>query len=305
MNRSVTTHVILLTEVEFENMREWHKLAAQYPDREFQSRFKQLFPLSSLLRSGIWTSSLKIEEDWEHAVVLTPEGDEVLSCPEMEEAAFSIAEKKFLLVRTLFHNGLLVDVQRTDIRTVELLSEKKLLNHEVLIPWMFDRVLYDRAFDLNVGSRNENLTPAQTTELLRETSPGVFQIGSAVLGPFGICPSAQGRDFPILREVVLGHCADPNCSAIHVSRLTSSESPLLDGVSLVGRSLKRSPTLQSPWARMFVELTLPPHFYYDDYWPGDIVWFLGNAFSHQELQDLLHRVLSLFGRACFINSASA
>ena len=277
-------------------MRDWQKLRAENPDVQFQRRFQDLYCLRTFLYQSVWMESFVAEDEWNEVLEFTPAGVAFLESESHKGLHLSETQLKLLVFLKFYQKDLLIDVTTSATPRIKDLIEGKLWSDQIKLPWFFDHLLYDRAFDLGIDRQDEKLSREETTALLEGTLIGVFQMAEQVVGPFGILSSSQPRRFSPMREVALGHCADPNCSALHVSRLSQIELQMSELVSRVAKDIEALQGERRDWSELFFKLTLPPGYYYDDYSLGGLVWFLGNGFSEGETRLLLTSLLQQKGK---------
>jgi hypothetical protein len=280
-----------------DDVKDWERLIAENEGTEFQKRFCDLYALRGILSNSVWSKSFVVDDEWGSAIRLSPDGTRLLQNGDIRECCGSEAAMAVLLFLRFAQQHLFLDALSTNVEKIRELVEQKLFSGEVKLPWLFEHLLYDKVFELGLDRRDARLSPEETVVLLDSTPIGVFQLGQYVAGPFGLLRSSQARNFPPMRDVVIGHCSDPNCAALHLSQLSSGESRLSEAIPRFSKLVEKLDGERREWNRAFLELSLPPGHYYDDYSLVSIVWFLGNAFSTNELRSVAAHLLNSRGKA--------
>jgi hypothetical protein len=265
------------------------QLKETYTDPEFQKASAELFALSWFLKKCLLPSGYKPPDAFGDAIHLTPAGKKWV--PHIQNAVIdiSLSEINLALFVKFFHHELFIDVTATNPETIRKVLDGEIVGERVRYPWIYDRLLYDRFFDM-FPSMTEELSYADTVKLLENTPQGVFQIRDIVVGPFGALNSSCHRFLPPARTVPLWHCSDPSCEALHRVLLSAGESKVVEAVAFISKESVKVDGSPSDWAGFFVGFAGTPE-YYDDMQLGQLPWLLVNAFSETELQNILIRLI--------------
>lgn len=255
-----------------------------------QSRDKldELFAIRQFIRFGIRTPSFTVSQDSVDAISLTAKGNEALD----HLATIGYDDKlrssvgKFAVFLVFFHEDLFIDIDNTNSAPLRKLLNESVLSGSLRYPWLFDHILYDRAFDQFV-EMPEHISRAETESLLRDTPPGVFQIGNLVIGPLGLAESAQSRVFRPRNDILLSHCADATCNHPHVGQISVGGGLLGGLTSDIAKNLAGD---ASDYREFITEMQVG-YSWYDDYAWKNLPWLLGNAFSEREARILLAEVI--------------
>lgn len=263
---------------------------------EFCNKFVHLFSCKDFFGQGIRKKAYTPDAQLTSAIAFTAEGEKLVDTVQGSHGV-SLDEARFIVFLVFAHDELLVEVEETDTSTVEKVLNAELLSGKIRFPWVFEHELYDRAFQLFPHLAADDLTASQTEDLLRDTSPGVFQLGTLVVGPFGLLHSLERRWCPPVRQIALSHCSDPTCGHVHYARLAQLDSKLHDIRAAVQDALEQERGPSSTWYGFFSDLLLPQNYYYDETWYGKVMWLLANGFSKREMERILLRALERSGKA--------
>src|ERR1039458_3752966 len=274
----------------------WHNkisIAAKYQDTAFFDSLKKLVSLREFFRLGLKQDGFRAPEEFT-GVAPTPEGNAIieilksLECPLSEPADIS-----YVVFMLFNHEELFVDVDQTDPAPLFSALDRSMREGLIKFPWIFDHLLYDRAFTL-FPDKPDHLSPAQTRLLLNETPAGVFQLDTLVSGPGGLRESEQPRLMQPLRDLLLWHCSDATCGALHKGFLTQSDSKYGAALSSVRKILdKKGP--ESEWLDAAYH-GMRPQAWTDDFAPVDLPLLLGNGLSHREMKVVLRTLLDDGGK---------
>jgi hypothetical protein len=249
----------------------------------------ELFAIRQFLRFGFRAESFRASEEAINAIHLTPQGSEKLERLKalgLDENIRSTSGK-FGIFLTFFHQDLFVDVDKTDVAPLRELVHRNALSGALRYPWLFDHMLYDRAYD-QFAEMPEHISRAETERLLHDTPPGVFQIGTLLVGPLGLVESEQTRLFRPRNDILLSHCSDATCNHAHVAMISVGGGLLSKITSEVTKTLAGDP---SDYQGFVAELQVG-YSWYDDYSLKNLPWLLGNAFSEREIRILLADVIA-------------
>lgn len=264
------------------------ELESLYGKPSFKERVLKLYSVRELYRTGLRAKDFKPRSELLAAIEFTECGrqqiDRVvkhLNCS-LEDAKFSV----FLL---LFHHDLFVDVDNSKVaRILECLAED-ILQGGIRYPWLFDHILYDRAYE-NFAQKPTELTREQTDLLMSGSPEGVFQIGNFLVGPFGVLESEETRWFPPQMRIPLYHCADRMCGELHVAELSQPDQSHQQAFSTLRARLEQELGPASEWPR-WIRGLFSDHYWYNDFALANLAWLLGNGFSEKELSNVCQEVI--------------
>ena len=147
---------------------------------------------------------------------------------------------------------------------------------------MFEQRLAER-----LTAADSELDEADSRQLIAGIPQAVAQLGTLLVGPFGILTSSESRSlYPSLQTGPVP-CLDPGCAALHTVRLSGVTASaheaegILEGLASGGVA----------WRRKHEYAVGEDARYLDDLHPGSLPITLANAFSLQELQGLLAEVV--------------
>ena len=265
------------------------QLKETYTDPEFQKASTELFALSLFLKQCLLPPGYKPPDAFGDAIHLTPAGKKWV--PHIQDAVIdiSLSEINLALFVKFFHHELFIDVTATNPEIIRKVLDGEIVGERVRYPWIYDRLLYDRFFDM-FPIQTKELSYEEAVKLLENTPHGVFQIRDIVVGPFGVLNSSCHRFLPPVRTVPLWHCSDPSCEALHPVLLSTGESKVAEAVDFISKESKNADGTPSEWRGFFGDFAGSPD-WYDDMQLGQFPWLLVNAFSETEMQNILRRLI--------------
>jgi hypothetical protein len=265
------------------------QLSADHPDSDFRNCFADAFSLRIFLSQSLVAPDYKPQDSMADAVSLSSEGESWVkrlreSFPDMTEG-----EAKLAVFIVFSHHELFVDVHKTNVLALEADLNAEILGGNIIFPWVYGKLLYDRYFDMWPDQLKE-LPFDETVKLLQDTPPGVFQLRSFLIGPFGVLQSGTCRYLPPKRTVPLWHCSDPSCNSLHTVRLSSGRCRIAEGVTFIDRELNQLDEQPSEWSGFYGDFDGSPD-WYDHLHLEDLPWLLANGFSASELNAILRAVI--------------
>ncbi len=264
-------------------------------DPEFLKKFEDAFTLRLLLAGCIVPDNYTPQSELGDAVALSKRGQELFDELADTSAFASEAETKLAVFLAFYDDELLVDLDNSRTDTIQGFVEREVkAGANIRYPWVFDRELYDRYFEL-FGEPKNHLSYDETVKLLDGTSPGVFQLGKLVVGPFGLLRSQTRRRLLPTRKVPLWHCSDLSCQALHSAELATGRTSMHDVSSELSKLLSQRATRPSEWF-WFYEKNIGDDEWYDDRNAITFPWLLGNAFTELELRSLLASIFDCDGK---------
>lgn len=265
------------------------ELKQKYTDTTFLENFKNLFSLRTLFYSSIIKEGYTVPASIGDAIILTEYGQaiyEKLKQGKFKEEGDHIL--KFGLLMEFYHEELIVDVLKTDIKAIEKLLNTQVLDNSLIHPWTYGRLLYDKYFE-TFEEQEEILKPKDVIKLLDKTPKGVFQVGNYIIGSLGLTKSNVTRFIPPKRSVKLWHCADPSCTKFHEVHLSSGDSIMPELISEIDYLLRFE--MPSDWVRFYFDLIEHEDFYYDINRIIQTPYLLINTFGDSEIKSLLKDII--------------
>lgn len=187
----------------------------------------QLFALSLFWKALVLPAAYEPDSSWGELINLTEAGDEARAGIRGVTHDASDHRLNFAIFRLFAYHEILIDWHKSDPTGIELLFARELLAKEVLLPYRFGRLLYDRFNDRYKGSQTEHLSSEEVLKLLADTPPGVYQINSFLTGPLGLVHSNEKRFLPPSLFLPLWHCSDTGCRRLHRVELLPPELPVI------------------------------------------------------------------------------
>ncbi|MCY1003859.1 hypothetical protein OWM54_42615 [Myxococcus sp. MISCRS1] len=264
-------------------------MATVLPRQESRTQAQKIAAISVFYKRGIFTESLSPAPGLSQQLVPTATGRQALLALAENQADSSDDERALALLIMLFHDELLVDPDKTDVSAIEAMLHNHLLAGNLKLPWASGRILHDRFFELFPNHTGE-LSHDQTLQLLQKTPTGVFQIGTLLIGPLGVLESAQYRYAPPVGTVPVRYCSDPSCESLHPIEISDADGRivrLLGSLDDIRAEIFKE--AERDWLALLIDHSPD---YHDDLSLEDLPWFLGSAFSENELRQILKELLT-------------
>lgn len=176
--------------------------------------------LVAILESSIIRRNYKIPDDLNNAIQLTESGKR-LHKELVSHENVPVKEARLLVYLQSLHVDPLVDFEATDQNRIREAVSAQVVKREMLFPYTYGRLLYDRAAELFHDER-ERLNHEETLELLETQEPGVFHIGNFLVGPYGVIETKFHRGLRSRTRIPLQHCSDTACMSVHSVQLSTS-----------------------------------------------------------------------------------
>lgn len=257
-------------------------------DVNLRDRAAKLFAVRLLYKRSIRPQSFEPSQEFADAIAFTKQGEDLVATA-VREFGCSPNSAAFCVFLVFFHHDLLIDIEKTKVaKLLECLSHD-ILAHSVSFPWLFDHILYDRAFQ-SLPQRPRELSIKQTQDVLAGSPDGVFQVGQFVVGPFGVMQSDEKRLLLPTLSLPLYHCEDRMCGDVHVAWLAQPDSKHFEIVEKLDKFLGNDAGPASEWFEWLMD-QVSDHEWYDDLSLANLPWLLGNGFSQNELRDICEQII--------------
>jgi len=254
----------------------------------FNQAFVELFAISEFYRACIPRPDFAAAETFAVAVKPTPCGEGRLDIL-TTKLKLSDADARLALLLSPSHSEIEIDVMRTDYESLWDQLSADIIGQRIQFPWVYGRLLYDRFFEL-FPSRTRTLSDSETAKLIDGCPHGVFQIGSRLIGPFGVLISSELRYLYPATTAPLWHCSDPACTAIHPVKFSAPQIQAALGVRALS-SLRQTEGPSSEWFG-FYRQKADPYAWYDHMYPSTLPWLVANAFSQNEQKEIFIELIS-------------
>lgn len=254
-----------------------------FPNKEFRNHFKTLYSISHFLYNSIISSKYEIDRKVSEYIILTEAGKKLFQTLKKKFNDTENYKILYSIFLKFYGDELLVDVNKSNSVELGKLLNKQIISDTIKFPWIYGRVLYDKYFNEFEG-KDEELTNQEALRLLKNTPPGVFQLGTLIVGPFGVLESTIERYLPPIKNVNLWHCSDPSCTAFHSVRLKNPKTILSELLSDIYKIF--SETQKSDWHRFYIDLVHAEKYYDIDRLTA-VPTLLIDAFGNSELKILL------------------
>lgn len=264
-------------------------LARDYTDPAWRERFLELLAIVELLSHCVIEGNFKVSDELNRSIVLSEAGKKVRDQLITKETV-DAKDANLLCLLGLVHVEPLVDIAAIDVDRIIGAISTYILDGRIKFPFIFGRALYDGATAL-IPEERSILKHEDTLRLLEGRPQGVFHSGPFLIGPFGIHRVPHQRSLNPRMSVPIQHCADLSCAAVHSVRLTTSYDASINktraALYKVLDQVSKDPADWNGFVLDFTEGDFNPYEIDDG---STLPFLLGDGFSDEELQVLVHRV---------------
>ncbi|MEI5522471.1 hypothetical protein WB401_15715 [Streptomyces brasiliscabiei] len=263
------------------------ELLAEYSDSDIRDKILRLTALSEILTHCVVPYNYKVPGYLHEAVELTGYGEEKLQ--QFLRKRIPYAEGRLICLLEFAWIEPIIDPAKMDLHKLQEAISRQIRERDILLPFRFGRMLYDRAFEtLTLSDEADSIGLPETLSLLDGTPQGVFQEGNYVTGPYGILSSKQSRYYSPSRTVPLHHCSNPSCSAIHgVTLATNREASINKHRGEAAKVLRKESEVPSAWGsfvnQLFTDVMKPAR----DNAADGLIPLLGDALTEAEIRLLV------------------
>jgi hypothetical protein len=267
------------------------QIARLMDDATNKEKFADLFALRQLHRMSLPTLRYRPPKGFESAVQLTESALELTKEIEQSVPDATPSEIRFAFFMKFFHHDILVNIDLTELETIESMLCSAIRGKQIRYPWVYGLTLYNRFFEL-FPIETDTLSPKDTDSLLDGTESGVYQIRKYLVGPLGLLKLGHTRYNPPILEPALWHCSDLVCNAFHTVNLEKHPSAIDRISELLAASLRKEHGRASEWNKFFAQEVSGRPFYYDHLNSGQLHWLIGNAFDESEKMAIVTMALT-------------
>ena len=257
------------------------QLQDKYPSRETRTNILRLRGIAQLLTESIVVPKYRIPAHLHEPIKFTDAGESLINSLKTSRLN-QLGELRFACFLEGYHDELFLDPDGTDIDALRDGVSREIKERRIIHPPMFDRSLYDRAFEVFDHGTLDTLSTEDTFKLISEAEHGVFQCEDTVTGQFGALQSAEFRMVPPSDRVPLYHCHRRTCRTVHTTWLTTSHNAIVDARGKLSRRLSRT-TQASDWAGFLGAHTAELTGAYDDMRSSGIIGLIGQCLTIEEL----------------------
>jgi hypothetical protein len=267
----------------------------------FRGRLSDVLAVAGFYKTAIRNAGYNFPSRFVDSLILTERGKELVEFLILEGQGYSKEFATAIVGLEVFQgNDALVDIDRTNIEELIASLSAEIINGKLTFPWIFDRLLYDRTFTM-FPDHDKTISIEDTERLLADTPVGVFQLGSIIVGPLGALRSTTSRSLGPVSELLLSHCADPACNALHISTISQSDKTVPEALRLAKKFLQQGETKTSVGEQgQHFPFDSAADWYsshrqadwYNDFSLINLPLYVGDAFSHREVQTIAERLIA-------------
>ncbi|MGW9440300.1 hypothetical protein [Streptomyces sp. NPDC055607] len=275
------------------------ELEVKYPSLETRTNILRLEAISRFLSESIVVPKYRIPAHLHEPIKFTEAGQNLIESLKTSRLN-PLGEMRLACFLEVYHDELLVDPDATDIDALREALSTEIRERKIIHPPMFDRSLYDRAFEVLDHGMMDVLSTEDTFKLLSGAENGVFQVQDTVTGQFGALKSTEFRAVPPTDRVPLYHCHRQSCRVVHKTWLTTSQNPIIGARDKLSKRLSRT-TLASEWQAFLSRHSAKLTGAYSDVRSSGIIGLLGQCLTHDELRSVVK--LGFAGRGSELREA--
>jgi hypothetical protein len=265
------------------------ELDAKFTDRDWKRRFVQICDLVEILADCIIADDYQIPSELNAALQLSEAGV-AMKDRLIRKESVPAKEAHLMTALSIGNANLFLDIDNIDPERVKNAVNAQLEAGQIHFPFTYGREFYD-AFAKRHDEPKDVLTVIETSQLLSDVSPGVFQYGSLVTGPFGLLVSESGRSVRFSRRVPAYHCSDLQCGRLHPVHLTTSYEAPVNKLRSKIHDLLDADSDGADWWGFAEHITGLLSAVYSDHRAGTVVALVGDCLSDAELRALVERLL--------------
>jgi hypothetical protein len=268
-------------------VRSKDELLADYPDRALREKILLLSSLSNILTECIVPNNYRVPARLHESFKLTTYGEE--KTQQFLRKRIPYPEARLMCLLDFSWVDLLVDPVETNLADLREAISDQIKQREIIYPFIFGRLLYDKAFDtLDIPDGTHSINLAETLSLLAGIPQGVFQENTFITGPYGILESRQWRYYAPSRRVNLYHCSDLSCASVHgINLATGREASINKRRGDAAKILRTESETPGAWgsflSHIFDEIINPDR----DNAADGLIPLIGDAFTEAELKTLI------------------
>lgn len=260
-------------------------------DDQIEDAQLEFYGIRALLEACIVKDTYAVPRSLVDPIILSDSGAGLLGEFHEFRSRMPSAEGKLAVALQFGWRDELFVSPSTDLAGLRIALGDEIRSGRILFPFVFGREAHD-VLSTSFSSR-ARLQHTQSLEVLRATSPGVFQAGHSVVGPFGCVESLVARQMIMRPPAIPAYrCPDPLCTRVHNVVLTTGDSKIVKARRdleklLARRDYEGFPRRPRRFAEAYVAYTGGGLF--ED--PSSLIELLADTLSLVELQRVLSRVL--------------
>lgn len=221
-------------------------------------------------------------------IILSEEGSKFFSSYDDVKDRVEFVGYTALLMLYRKHK-LLINIEETDLISLERILNKALQQKKILLPWQFDNELYNKYYN-TIKIQKTSLDYETTVDFLNETSVGVYHSGKYIVGPWGLIETSVLRPLTPYNSYKLWHCPDVYCEAFHNVSFTGFSNKHQEGeICKLFKNFVNKKT--DEFYKEFLENVLPKSDSFDANKYNQMPIFLGNCFSEEEIRVIFEAAL--------------
>lgn len=245
----------------------------------------RLLSIRELLQSSVAAPKYKTPNHLHEPIKLTEAGDG-FARRLMKSNQVSWADARLACFLQYSYNGPLVDAEGSDFDAMLAGLGKEIIEGQIKHPYIFGRLLFDKAQAENIRQR-DSLSPDATWQFLSDTPCGVFQSNEVLVGPLGALVSREHRELPPIVGGRLYMCENLSCHTAHWTFFSTAEKlPILTARDKLTKMLEATsgPGIRDESIGILAQRLAG---YYDDTRSSSIAPLLAEGFSRNEICELI------------------
>ena len=258
---------------------------------EYKNLSWELFYLSQFFSKSHISIEYLPDKRFSSVITLTTYGETYAKLLRNEIKNIDDFEINYLLFIRFGHEDIFIDPINTDINAIKCILNDEIIYHKIKYPWIFDRLMYDKFFDIYKEEPPRSLSYEESIKLLEDSPTGVFQLGNNLVGPYGLLNSASKRELMPTLNLPLWHCPNPVCSNIHYVTLSIGNKRLSQFQKKLNDKLGPIIYPNKKWVKDYEDTFNNKKVFYDDLILQDLPYFLMAAFNLDESRLILKKLI--------------
>lgn len=251
------------------------------------NNIKRAIAYSLILNLGITTKLLDTDAIGE-CICLNEKGNFLKNIISTANGSFNENSIKYSLFCILYSDDFLIDFDNTDFDKLGLLIDNSLKNKQLILPWIYDNLLYNKYYD-ECYIPGDTMTYNDTLKLLNDTPQGTYQIYDLIFGSFGIMTSETMRNVTPLQGYPLWHCSNPGCFLLHKVKFGKDTNSTVEKIVNLLKENEINQTLDIK--NYYKYYIVKNEEQYDEFYLGHLPQVLGYCFDSNELKILLEHLI--------------
>lgn len=128
-------------------MKTYEEICRELNTKDLRQKFIHCFSLRILLEDCLIKEDYQAHQDLDKLIVLSSEGEIIAKELQNVFPGTPKQEIKLAIFVKLFYENIFIDLNQSNLESIESIFSQEIILGKIKYPWVFDRVLYDRFFE--------------------------------------------------------------------------------------------------------------------------------------------------------------